>query len=536
MKSLAQTMMLFSLVCTCICAESQAQKSPTIQAPIQATKQVNQQANQPTTQPQANYRHLYKVRIDAQKNRAYVEADLHLEGHQLSLFNVNPMPGFPNGQADFLENIEVTDQLGAPLQLVNKGEGDYELSSGGNQVIHLRYEVRLDHDKLEWPAGNEEVLYHTDEGIMLTGYALFLVASEKMSGATQVEFNLPKGWQANTAMQHLSDNAPQSEVGNTVTTRFLAQSRRELVNNAMFFGKAKSTQFQAGGIQLTLVLGQRYWPQRQLFEDLLRRQLQSYLPMFNAQPLAARYLVIINQGASGDGGAFSGSFSQFLRADAELRTRPIWGRVLAHELLHFWNGLSLVPVNDQEEWFKEGVTDYLTITSMANNHLIDQAYVKQWLENLSRGQMVARRAQGIQESVRDAAKNKHQNWLLVYGGGSIAGLALDIELRRASAEKIGLHQLMQTLYREFALQGKQYTLKDIAHAAQQLSGKDFSPLLHELVENRQAVALEPLFAALGLQLEQYLLLEHSLLNNPHAKAIEKARFNAIFGFDGFNFK
>jgi predicted metalloprotease with PDZ domain len=492
---------------------------------VLASPNSHAQSNLASTHPQKN-QHSYTVRIDAQKNRAHVEADLQLEGNQLSLFNVNPMPGFPNGQADFLENIQVKDKNGASIKLINKGEGDYELASPGNHPIHLSYEVRLEHDNLNWPAGNEEILYHTDEGIMMTGYALFLVPAEKMSGATQVEFILPNGWHANTAMQSIH-NSKRSEHKNS----FLAQSRRELVNNAMFFGSAQSTQFQAGGIQLSLVLGKRYWPQRQLFEDLLRQQLQVYLPMFGAKPLAARYLIIINQGDSGDGGAFSGSFSQFLRGDAELRTRPIWGRVLAHELLHFWNGLSLVPENDQEEWFKEGVTDYLTITSMSHNHLINHAYVKQWLENLSRGQMVARRAQGIQGSVRDAAKNKHQNWLLVYGGGSIAGLALDIELRRASAEKVSLSQLMQILYRDFALQGRKYQLNDIALAAQQLTGKDFHPILQNLVENQNALDLSPLFSALGLQLEQYLLLEHSLLKNPQAKAIENARFKAIFGFD-----
>lgn len=507
MNYLTQTILVLGLSFAFICPDSLAQNNLDPQSP-------------------PAYQHRYKVRIDAQKNRAHVEADLQLEGNQLSLFNVNPMPGFPNGQADFLENIQVKNQSGDIIKLINKGEGDFELASAGNQAIHLSYEVRLEHDKLEWPAGNEEVLYHTDEGIMMTGYALFLVPAEKMSGATQLEFILPSGWRANTALQSIQDTK-HSEHKNS----FLALSRRELVNNAMFFGSAQSSQFQAGGIQLSVVLGKRYWPQRQLFEDLLRQQLQSYLPMFGAKPLAARYLIIINQGASGDGGAFSGSFSQFLRGDAELRTRPIWGRVLAHELLHFWNGLSLVPENDQEEWLKEGVTDYLTITSMSNNHLINHAYVKQWLENLSRGQMVARRAQGIPGSVRDAAKNKHQNWLLVYGGGSIAGLALDIELRRASAEKVSLSQLMQVLYSDFALQGKKYQLKDIALAAQQLTGKDFHPLLQSLIENQNTPDLASIFSTLGLQLEQYLLLEHYLLKNPQAKSLENARFKAIFGFE-----
>lgn len=470
---------------------------------------------------QENIKHLYRVSIDKNTNKALVEAQLYLEGNQLSLFNVNPMPGYPNGQADFIEKIQVRDSKGQILPVQNKGEGDYELA--GNQLVNLSYEVRLEHDKLNWPAGNEEVLYHTEEGIMLTGFSLFLAPSEKMTGDIKVEFRLPEGWRANTALEHLTKESTSSK------PVFIAHTRRELLSNALFFGTAQAEQFEAGGLQLSLVLGKRYWPQRAMFKQLLTKQLQTYLDLFGNKPLAPRYLIIINQGDSGDGGAFSSSFSQFLRGDAELQTRPIWGRVLAHELLHFWNGLSLIPSSDQEEWFKEGVTDYLTIMTMSRNKLIDKNYLQQWLENLSRGQMVARRAQGIQDSVRDAAKNKHQNWLLVYGGGSIAGLALDIELRRASNEKIGIQEFMQAVYAEFAKPGKSYQLSDLQRIAQQLTGKNFDIIFQQLVQSKTAIDLQPSFSALGLRLEQYLLLEHTLLKDLKAKPSDQKRFQSIFG-------
>jgi len=467
---------------------------------------------------QQDIQHVYQVKIDQSGKKAHVQAELQLEGNVLTLFNVNPMPGYPNGQADFIDNLQAKDKSGNVIAITNKGEGEYELK--GNQVVRISYDLRLEHDQLVWPAGNEEVLYHTDEGVMMTGYTLFLVPGEKMRGETKVEFILPQGWRANTALQATNaDNV------------FIAKTRRQLANNALFFGTAKSENFEAGGLQLSLVLGKRYWPQRQMFKELLSKQSQTYLQLFGKKPLAERYLIVINQGDSGDGGAFSGSFSQFLRGDAEMTTRAIWGRVLAHEMLHFWNGLSLVPQDDREEWFKEGVTDYLTIATMSRNKLVDRAYVQQWLENLSRGQTVARRAQGIQGSVRDAAKNKHQNWLLVYGGGSIAGLAIDIELRRASDDKIGIAELMQALYAEFAILGKTYQLSDIQSLASKLVGKDMTPVFTQLVQNKEMNDLRPMFAGLGLQLEQYLMLEHMLLKDPKASANDKKRFKAIFGFD-----
>lgn len=339
-----------------------------------------------------------------------------------------------------------------------------------------------------------------------------------MHGPTEVRFALPAGWKANT---------PWRPAGAANT--FTVPTRRELVTNALFLGTARAETFKSGGIELTLVMGQQYWPQRAMFMELIERQLKSYQAMFGKAPLADRYLVIINQDESGDGGAFAGSFSQFLRGYGDRATRPIWGRVVAHELLHFWNGVSMAPVDDKQEWFKEGVTDYLTVVTMAQNGLVDRDYLMQWLENLARGQMVARMGLGLKPTVQDAAKEKHKHWLLVYGGGSVAALAMDVELRRASGGKAGLPDLMKALYAQFGVAGKRYTLDDIVRVAKQVSGQDLAPMLARLVQSDKMPDQRATFAAIGLQLEQYPLLETFLLPAPQATQAERHRFKAIFG-------
>ncbi|MBC7917776.1 MAG: hypothetical protein H7Y28_08200 [Rhodoferax sp.] len=458
----------------------------------------------------------YRVSVQADKKLAHVQADVWVQGNELALFNVSPTKELKNGQAQFLANLQVRDLQGAAVPLVDKGEGEYQVQ--GDRRLVLSYDIRLEHDRYEWPAGVEEVSYRTDEGLMATGYALFLVPGEKMPGQTLVEFDLPAEWKAHTPWQ-----------AHTKANTFVVDSRRELVNNALFLGEARALQFKAGGMELRMVLGKRYWPQRAMFRDIMERQLQSYQALFAQPPLAKRYLVVINQGDSGDGGAFSGSFSQFLRSDASLATRHLWGRVLAHELLHFWNGLSLVPKTDEEEWFKEGVTDYLTISTLARNGLVDRQFVKGWLENLSRGQTVARMAQGLEGTVRQAAKNKHRNWLLVYGGGSIAALAMDVEIRRATNNRSGLPDVMRAMYTEFAHPGKTYTLEDIVRVTRQATGVDVAPVLERTVSNTQATDLVPVFAHIGLQLESYLLLDHHLLEAADATPAMGQRFSSMFG-------
>lgn len=456
----------------------------------------------------------YRLTINADASRAHVEAEVWVEGRELALFNVSPTPELKHGQASFLENIALRDAGGNPIALTDKGEGEYELD--GDRRIWLSYDVRLGHDKFNWPAGVEEVSYRTDEGLMAAGYALFLVPGVKMHGPTRVDIALPAGWTAHTPWR-------KSDTGYTV------DSRRELVNNALFFGTARAETFSAGGIELSLVMGKRYWPRRTVFKELIERQLASYQALFGKAPLAERYLIIINQGDSGDGGAFSGSFSQFLRGDGDRATRPIWGRVVAHELLHFWNGQSLIPADEREEWFKEGVTDYLTVMTMARNGLVDRDYLKQWLENLARGQMVARIGLGLKGSVQDAARDKHKNWLLVYGGGSVAALALDVELRRASGGKRGLPDVMKALYAEFGVRGKQLGYDDIVRVAKQAGGQDVGALLERIVRSDAMPDQRPTFAAIGLRLEQYPLLETFLLRDRAASSEAKRRYVDIFG-------
>lgn len=459
----------------------------------------------------------YHVTITNDGKRAHIKADVYVEGNELALFGVNTLPTLKNGQGEFLENIVVQDMAGKSVAFTDKGEAEYVVAEGDRRLT-LTYEVRLDHAEYHWPAGVEEVLYHTNEGIMAVGNSLFLVPGVAMPGKTEVSFTLPPGWKANTPW-----------VAGSRPGTFVAETRRQLVNNAMFLGTAHSERFMAGGVELTLVMGKRYWPQKALFMDLMRRQLASYQTLFGGPPRTNRYLVVINDGAFSDGGAFASSFSQIIKGEADASSRVIWGRIVAHELLHFWNGLTLVPAEPGDEWFKEGVTDYLTLVTLVRNQVMDRKFLISNLENLPRGQAVARNLMGLKSTVREAVNDKHGNWLLVYGGGTIAALAMDVELRKATRGKVGMPQLMQSVYAEFGQSGKRYTQVDIVRHGRKLAGINLQPTLERIVNSTSLVDMEPLFADIGLRLHQFGMLETHLLPNPNATPETRKRFADIFG-------
>ena len=460
----------------------------------------------------------YRVSIDATAWRAHVVADVWQESDVLSLFNVMAVEGLPNGQADLVEAMRATDANGAPVALENLGDGDFEVR--GKRRLHLDYIVRLEHDRYAWPAGKEEVGYRTDEGVMLTGAALFFADGDvPFADPIRVSFQLPRGWRAHT---------PWTAVD---ATTFDVASRRELTSNALFLGTADATTFDAGGVQLTLVLGKRYLPAKPRFQRLLRTQLQSYFDLFGGPPRAKRYLIVINEDASGDGGAFASSFSQCIQGDADARNEVIWGYVMAHELLHFWNGLTIVPTDWHEEWFKEGATDYLTIATLAKNGLIDEPLLFKRLENVPRRALIARHAQGLSMTVREAGEDKQPNRQLVYGGGSLAALALDVELRKRSADRVGLPDLLREMRREFGESGRTYALADIARIAGSLTGSDFGPFLDGAVASTGDFDIRPAFSALGLRMDSFVE-EMYVSREPTAGRAERRRFDAIFAPEG----
>ena len=458
----------------------------------------------------------YRVRIDAQASRATVDADLWQQSDMLSMYNVMEVPGLPNGQASLVEGLRATDAKGVTVALKDLGAGDFGIAGG--QRIRLSYRVRLEHDRFAWPAGMEEVSYRTDEGLMATGAALFFADGDApVQAPIEVDFDLPSGWRARTPWTSAREG-----------DRFLVDSRRELISNALFLGTAHAETFDAGGVELTLVLGKRYRKSLPMFVDLLRTQLASYAELFGGPPLSKRYLVIINEHASGDGGAFASSFSQFIQGDADERNRVIWGYVMAHELLHFWNGLSLVPADEQEEWFKEGVTDYLTIVTLARNGWLDENLLFKRLENVPRRYLIARFAQGLKMSVRDAGKDKQPNRQLVYGGGSLAALALDVALRERSGDKVGLPDFMRALHAEFGKPGKAYSLPDLERIANTLTDSDFSGFFAGAVGSESYFDIRTSYAAIGLRMDSFVE-EMFISREPGATPTQQARFEAIFG-------
>ena len=87
---------------------------------------------------------------------------------------------------------------------------------------------------------------------------------------------------------------------------------------------------------------------------------------------------------------------------------------------------------------------------------------------------------------------------MIYSGGLIAALALDVEIRKATKNQKGLADLLRLMYRDFALKDKKYSVEDIKRIAKQTSNQDFSDFFANYVEGVQIIPFEKYVNSLAL--------------------------------------
>ena len=194
-----------------------------------------------------------------------------------------------------------------------------------------------------------------------------------------------------------------------------------------------------------------------------------------------------------------------ISGEVNKESSAVWGHGIAHELMHFWNGHTLVPANNSdEEWFKEGFTDYLTLIHLSRSGLDRREITYRKLENLARRYVIAKALMGSTDSMRAAGAQKHQNRFLVYGGGALVGFVLDVRIREASGNKAGLDDMMAAMYDEFGTSSEQYTLEDIVRIASAVSGADQSDFFAQYVDGTEFLDVGPYFDTIGMQLATFV--------------------------------
>ena len=429
----------------------------------------------------------YQVTV-TDKDNIEVKATMFTRDNQIHL-PIMATEGLSDGPAELIRNLRVTDANGKPISISGtKNNGNYfswQLDTS-NAKISIHYEIEMLHDQYNWPFGVEEISYRTSEGFMIIGRYLFIV-SEWDDKNCSVSFNLPGSWQI-------------SSPWNTSTPgRYEGLSGLELRDNVLFIGNHQEEKVVIGDTELKLVLGPSLQEDKSKILEYLEPNMKAIGSLFGSAPRGS-YLVVIQEGEVA-GGAFNQSYSMMIEKPVNTASSALWGHGMIHETFHLWNGRGLVP-SEQMEWFKEGLTEYMSIRIQAATGSQPRKIIEKKIETAYRRYFLST-MMGPPISLQEAGNNKNQNRMKIYGLGTFIALVLDVEIRHATANKKGIEEVLRLMYQEMALQGKGYNLNDVISYTNRVAGTDLTHLFNSYVTGTNVLKPNKYLAKGGLVLNTF---------------------------------
>ncbi len=392
----------------------------------------------------------------------------------------------PKHWATFIQNMKLKDAGGKEIAFAAVKPDRWKVKAELGQPVTLTYEVVLKHADYEWPVKDREAAYARDWGVFYVGRGLFILPAAKMP-ETNLTFNLPKGWHIST---------PWKKVTGQVNS-FIALNARDMLQSGIFAGTHLETSIKEGNTEITFALGgEQIIAARPLFEEVTRAVLRAYAAMFGGGSPDNRMLIIINPEYKyeGGGGVFNRSISMTFSEPPSKQTIALWGHTLSHEIFHLWNGIAISPQTAEEEWFKEGFTDYYSVLTMTRLGYFDERV----MFGKTGDKYGSYFNYPTRISMRKAGEEKAKNAGYIYGGGWAIAMALDLEIRQRTKNQKSLDTVMRDLYREYGNAGKSYTMAGLLETIKRATELDFSELFDKYVAFTDRLLLEPYLNYAGL--------------------------------------
>jgi len=204
--------------------------------------------------------------------------------------------------------------------------------------------------------------------------------------------------------------------------------------------------------------------------------------------------------------------------------------VAAHEFFHAWNvkrirPASLEPVDYTQEmytralWFAEGVTSTYAAYTLERTGLWSK---QEFYRDLS-GQISelegrpAEQWQSAEQSSLDAwleksaLYNQPQRSVSYYTKGQVLGVLLDILIRERTDNQKSLDDVLRTMNREFAKEGKFYRDSlDVRLTAEKVSGVSLEDFFAKYVSGAEPLPYAELLARAGLELHQREIIQAAM--------------------------
>ena len=338
--------------------------------------------------------------------------------------------GFPGGYGSRVWGLRAEGDAG--IEPVSIADGHYRLERVPGAGVQYRYGVLLDHDASDWGPGPDEAPYSFVAGAFWTGRSLFLLPAGTRG---EITLETPRGERVSTSLERVPYGPG--------TYSFPDEER--LRESFLVAGGHGVEEFAVGRTTFVVAMGDALRGLLPQVKESITKFVTAATDLFGEAP-ARRVLVVANHvpGSGGfHGGVFGLDVSLLVGSPDLLADTEAWEPFLAHELFHLWNGTAL-SLDGQQYWFTEGFTDYFSRLLLLR---LGRITWERFLADLEAcAQQYIEAAGGI--SLLAAGEAKFTNRAMVYDGGRLAALCLDVEIRKASEGKASLAAVMRALYAE----------------------------------------------------------------------------------------
>lgn len=449
----------------------------------------------------------YIVRFDANHpERVQVEATLQLSD---SLLYMSPNGPMPERWPQYIQHFKVSTKNGEAIELNLPDSTQWILSNTqAGQIVHLSYELLVEHEKERWPGGIDGVAFVRDWGVMVSGRSLFVMNGEEKKDI-KVTIDVPDNWRI---------SVPWKVSGDALDT-YCVSNQEKLQESFLFAGTHKEINISREGFNLIFVLGgDAIKANAAQYIEMAGKVLDYYIELMGGTPKPrpgnelSQVMVMIHESEQVDGEVIGNHISMLINPHAGMQEQLMGWFMFAHEFFHLWNGKTLRFDGTQSDWFKEGITNYYTIKGLNQVGFMNEEATKMMLNHLFYQRYINDSGYGtLSPSEAASGFDKDNHWGIVYGAGLFAGLCMDMEIRKNSQNSKSLDDVMRYFYQEYGGADQTISNQNILEQVNKFGRTDFSGFLKRHIQGAEPVPLDSYMEHAGIQVdtsEKQLVLTH----------------------------
>ncbi|WP_432799377.1 hypothetical protein [Poriferisphaera sp. WC338] len=457
----------------------------------------------------------YDVRAGGELGWRRVAVQVSLDGEgEVALEmsrRLEPGHGVRGGYSFFLDAIRVFDEDGTLRRKVVHTE-QKRLKLVVKQPAVVAYEVLLLHDRLYAQYGNDEWPYVCggEKGGAFWNTAAMFLAPMDYEGDVQVVFDV-SGDEDGTRLKgddysmvstswKQQDQMGDGEAGAV----YFVDGAKKLVDSYVLLGPQRKREVviktgEGKGEEMAVRLASANLPAEGFegIEEAMRRFSSGFLEMFGDAG-QGRLLVVANRHAKVgqyDGGMTGNAISLLVGDSQEEDTRKQMYKFVGHEIFHLWNGGKFKSL-PRENWFKEGVTEYMAWVVGVHEGIVTRSDFDERVKRAATGY----KRQAGRISISDAGMNKSQNHGLIYDGGLLFGLKLDLWIMERTDGDAGLNLVMRRMFTRYGGEGLQWQRSDLMDVIEDVAGERPQRLMRRWLDSDMEMPIHEVLEVVGIKI------------------------------------